>query len=558
MHDKLLFDHIPKTGGMSVHRVLQQLLGADQCSPSLPITFSAAYSQFKRFKCVCGHIAFMPGDDVGGCWAFTMLRNPVDRIISLYFYNHNMAHGHGSQFDEACRQLDLEDFVFSEDKIIRDAISNCLIKHFCPLGVNGSRTLPETEQLSVAKKVLEEKYSFIGLADRMDESIDLLCWHLGKPPVGSVPRINVTKDRKPLSQLSARVRQRLEEINQLDMELFEYAVKLYDEKRRAVIVSCVNKKSNQQPQLLDEQTSSDHLESRDQPDSPGIVINFGNHKVEWIECIVSAGVLLGPVLLSGEVALFQLRFRVNADIDDLTIGISIYGEDGSCVFGTNTRQGGYLLSAKQSQIGSAEMRMRIDLAPGKYRIAGSLHPGANHLTECYHWVDRLSEFDVAGNWGAHFEGRYKLYPDWGFQNVGYAESDNARFLRLAKYVEPLVDFSAGLVIRGDVEELSALERAAIEIELTNASQQCWDAFGKKPVRVSYHWLDKQRCIAILDGERTLLPRDLRPGETISMWVKIVAPPSPGEYYLQLTLVQEFVGWFDENGFIPPELMVRVT
>lgn len=558
MLTNLLFDHIPKTGGKSIHSVLQQLLGSDACSPTLNTTFSNAWGKFSSYSCVSGHITFLPGSNVAGCSLFTVLRNPVDRIISQYFFAHIVSENHGSYFDKKCRQLSFQDFFFSEDKIIRETISNQLIKNFYPLGAAGTQTSSQSEQLLAAKKALQEKYFFVGLTERMDESMDLLCWHLGRAPVDNVPRVNVTNAKMPTAPESKRVRKYLTEIIQADLELYDFAINLYDQERRAVLIECTHAKSKPKAQLLDTKNSENDLEPGERPTQSKIRMEFGNHKVELIECIVSAGVFPGPVLLAGEVALLQFRFKSNADIDDLTMGMSIHDESNGIVFGTNTSQSGYLLKSRKSQIISVHMRVRIDLAPGKYWVAASLHPGAEFLKECYHFVDRLCEFEVAGNWGAHFEGKYKLYPDLGLQDINFTESNDAKFMRLAKYVPSLTDFKASLDIVSDIGELEVLETIAIEIKLANTGQQSWLSFGKKPVRVSYHWLDSQKNMTVQDGERTLLPRDIQPGESISMWVKIVAPPSPGVYYFQLSPVQEFVGWFDANGFLPPELTVTVT
>ncbi len=373
----------------------------------------------------------------------------------------------------------------------------------------------------------------------------------------SVPRINVTRDRKLLSEVSSKVRHRLEEINRSDLALYEFAEELYEKNRRAVIASSAQIRSKQQAQIAVGQIEAGDAAIEDLRKESLVASSFGNHLVEWIECIVTGGVFTGPVLLSGEVALFQLWFKVNEDIDDLTVGFSINDESGRSVFGTNTRQHGYLLRSKGSEICRIEVRLRIDLAPGRYWITGALHPGTDHLNACYHWVEKLAEFEVAGNYGVHFEGAYKLYPAWSFENLACTANSNINFQRLGAYIKPLTDFRATVALREDIGEMEVREKFAMEVELTNAGQQPWNWSGPMPVRLSYHWLDEHRDIVVLDGNRTLLPRDIEPGETVSAWIECEAPPRPGIYWLQLTPVQEFVGWFDQNGFVPPELKVRV-
>jgi hypothetical protein len=67
------------------------------------------------------------------------------------------------------------------------------------------------------------------------------------------------------------------------------------------------------------------------------------------------------------------------------------------------------------------------------------------------------------------------------------------------------------------------------------------------VHLSYHWLDRKRQPVVYDGLRTQLPGDLKPGESVTLKVAIRSPDKPGEYVLQMTLVQEGVAWFSDQG-----------
>ena len=66
------------------------------------------------------------------------------------------------------------------------------------------------------------------------------------------------------------------------------------------------------------------------------------------------------------------------------------------------------------------------------------------------------------------------------------------------------------------------------------------------MNLSYHWLDRKRQMVVLDGLRTPLPRDLKPGESVTLRAAIRAPEKAGEYMLHVTLVQEGVAWFSEK------------
>ncbi len=111
-------------------------------------------------------------------------------------------------------------------------------------------------------------------------------------------------------------------------------------------------------------------------------------------------------------------------------------------------------------------------------------------------------------------------------------------------------------------QMRAGETVVAPVWLGNAGNHVWpstaDAKGRKQVNLSYHWLDVDRKIVIMDGLRTHLPHDLRPSETLLLNAAIQAPPRPGNYLLQISLVQEAVAWFHEKGGATVELPVRVV
>ncbi len=49
--------------------------------------------------------------------------------------------------------------------------------------------------------------------------------------------------------------------------------------------------------------------------------------------------------------------------------------------------------------------------------------------------------------------------------------------------------------------------------------------GKARIRLSYRWFDSQKMLPI-EGERTLLPAPLQPGQSVNLQAKVVAPHPP--------------------------------
>lgn len=97
----------------------------------------------------------------------------------------------------------------------------------------------------------------------------------------------------------------------------------------------------------------------------------------------------------------------------------------------------------------------------------------------------------------------------------------------------------------------------LPITVTNTGLAPWPVSGPSPVRLSYHWLDAAGRMVVWDGARTDLPRDIAPGESVSLNALVVAPPQPGTYLLQWDLLQENVSWFSARGVTGPAVPVRV-
>ena len=69
----------------------------------------------------------------------------------------------------------------------------------------------------------------------------------------------------------------------------------------------------------------------------------------------------------------------------------------------------------------------------------------------------------------------------------------------------------------------------------------------------------EREIAVWDGLRTELPYALSSGEVEDLFVSVQAPAEPGDYVLEITLVQETVQWYDDAiAGLPVRVQATVT
>jgi hypothetical protein len=115
---------------------------------------------------------------------------------------------------------------------------------------------------------------------------------------------------------------------------------------------------------------------------------------------------------------------------------------------------------------------------------------------------------------------------------------------------PLAGFKVEFGKHNVPTEMVAGETVLADVTIKNASSKTWpskpDPRGRNAVNLSYHWLDRRRQVVVFDGLRTPLPRDLNPGESVTLRAAIRAPEKTGEHLLHVTLVQEGVAWFSER------------
>jgi acetolactate synthase-1/2/3 large subunit len=105
--------------------------------------------------------------------------------------------------------------------------------------------------------------------------------------------------------------------------------------------------------------------------------------------------------------------------------------------------------------------------------------------------------------------------------------------------------------------LSSGAVVSLSCTVTNLGPVILASVPPHPVHISYKWLDPDgnALPGQFEGRRSKLLRPLPPGESVEGQVMVDVAPPPGNYLLRLTLVQEFVSWFDEvdsnNGITMP-------
>ena len=111
-----------------------------------------------------------------------------------------------------------------------------------------------------------------------------------------------------------------------------------------------------------------------------------------------------------------------------------------------------------------------------------------------------------------------------------------------------------LQAKSGIPPVSANQQFGLTVLIQNEGNVRFASFSPHPIYLSYHWLDKHGNVAVFDGIRTQIMPPLNDNDTREFVVNVIAPSHSGEFTLQLTLVQEYLFWFEE---IIPDLPVSL-
>ena len=87
------------------------------------------------------------------------------------------------------------------------------------------------------------------------------------------------------------------------------------------------------------------------------------------------------------------------------------------------------------------------------------------------------------------------------------------------------------------------ERKTFTITVYNLGSTTWNASGTNPVRLGgYFGVASDTAPWTEEPDRFILPKNVAPGQSVTMTVSLTAPLTPGTYTLRLKMVKENVAW----------------
>jgi hypothetical protein len=110
--------------------------------------------------------------------------------------------------------------------------------------------------------------------------------------------------------------------------------------------------------------------------------------------------------------------------------------------------------------------------------------------------------------------------------------------------------------------LAAGERVKLDVLVRNTGGAEWpavgDAAGRNAVRLRDRWLKDDGSVLTDEDASARIPFDMEPGDAAGLALDVRAPNEPGEYVLELDVVQEGVAWFGSRGSRPFRAKVSVA
>lgn len=214
----LFFLHIRKCAGTTLRAILRRQFPRESVyAPNHADAVSLSEEQRRNVRLVMGHFPF--GSHRGLAVPFdvlTMLRDPVDRVVSLYFY----ARGRDSPLGRSVGDMAFEEFARHHALASDDQVR---------MIAGEVDRLPDEDMLLSAKENLRDHIAAFGLHDRFDESVLLFRRRFGWA-MPYYARRNVTPNRPAPGEVAAAVLRDIRRRNQLDEELVAFARELFTQR----------------------------------------------------------------------------------------------------------------------------------------------------------------------------------------------------------------------------------------------------------------------------------------------------------------------------------------
>jgi hypothetical protein len=176
-----------------------------------------------KIKVLVGHFPFGLHEHLNGDFQYvTFMREPVERVLSAYFYNKG---NQSSDVYDAINEnnLNIEEYL---DRNIEPWSNNAMTKHFAGCSLEEFKMECTEELFLKAKSNLLNCCIAVGLTEEFDKSLLVLKSVLNWSPP-KYERKNITPVKKSKQEIDEQTIDRIKSINKYDVQLYRLGVELF-------------------------------------------------------------------------------------------------------------------------------------------------------------------------------------------------------------------------------------------------------------------------------------------------------------------------------------------
>ena len=223
--EAVIFLHVPKAAGSTLNRLIEWEYPLGEMYSVDPVFYRRSWAHLRRLskkrvrktRIFKGHLLFGLHTVLPQRATYiTVLREPVDRVISSYYFMRN------SKLQPLYWKFRVENWSL-EDFVRRSPRENVQCKILA--GVEYAKPCT-VEIYETAKENLVRYFSVVGLCERFEESLALMKLRFGWK-LERYASFNVSRIRPRKSEVSRSTLNLIEKKNSFDISLYDYAAKLF-------------------------------------------------------------------------------------------------------------------------------------------------------------------------------------------------------------------------------------------------------------------------------------------------------------------------------------------
>jgi hypothetical protein len=174
-----------------------------------------------KIKCIAGHFAFGIHRyyTAGPAAYITLLRDPIERVISHYYYVLRRE-DHYLHQTAVGKKLTLKEYM--EDQLSIE-LNNGQTRVLAGIGWGAPYGKCPDSMLEQAKKNVKNHFAAVGVSEQFDEFLQILNQTLGWR-IPDYKKKNVSFNRLKKQEIDPQTLNTIEQYNRLDLELYRYAV----------------------------------------------------------------------------------------------------------------------------------------------------------------------------------------------------------------------------------------------------------------------------------------------------------------------------------------------